>query len=97
MGYGTRKKSDLTGSIASISSKDYKEQPILRVEDALQGRAAGVNVSRSSGSPGGDIKVRIRGVNSITGNNDPLVVIDGIIGGSLSSLNPNDVESMEVL
>lgn len=97
VGYGTRKKSDLTGSIASISSKDYKEQPILRVEDALQGRAAGVNVSRSSGSPGGDIKVRIRGVNSITGNNDPLVVIDGIIGGSLSSLNPNDVESMEVL
>jgi TonB-linked SusC/RagA family outer membrane protein len=97
VGYGTRKKSDLTGSIASVSSKDFKEQPILRVEDALQGRAAGVNVSRSSGAPGGAIKVRIRGVNSITGNNDPLVVIDGIIGGSLSSLNPNDIESMEVL
>ncbi|MCR9064050.1 MAG: TonB-dependent receptor [Cytophagales bacterium] len=97
VGYGTRRKSDLTGSISQVSSKDYKEQPVTRIEDALQGRAAGVNVSRTSGSPGGDVKVRIRGVNSITGNNDPLVVIDGIIGGDLGSLNPNDIESMEVL
>lgn len=97
VGYGTRKKSDLTGAISQVGSKDFKEQPITRLEDALQGRAAGVNVSRTSGSPGGDIKVRIRGVNSITGNNDPLVVIDGIIGGDLSSLNPNDIESMDVL
>lgn len=97
VGYGTRKKSDLTGSIAQVSSKDFKEQPIIRVEDALQGRAAGVNVSRSSGRPGGDIKIRIRGVNSITGNNDPLVVVDGVIGASLSSINPNDIETMDVL
>ncbi|WP_204356546.1 SusC/RagA family TonB-linked outer membrane protein [Arcticibacterium luteifluviistationis] len=97
VGYGTRKKSDVTGSISSISSKDFKDQPIIRVEDALQGRAAGVIVSRTSGSPGEDVKVRIRGVNSITGNNDPLVVIDGIIGATLSALNPNDIESMEVL
>jgi TonB-dependent starch-binding outer membrane protein SusC len=97
VGYGTRKKSDLTGSISQVSSKDYKDQPVTRLEDALQGRAAGVNVSRTSGSPGGDVKIRIRGVNSITGNNDPLIVIDGIIGGDLTSLNPNDIESMEVL
>jgi len=97
VGYGTRKKSDLTGSISQVSSKDFKDQPITRLEDALQGRAAGVNVSRTSGSPGGAVKIRIRGVNSITGNNDPLIVIDGIIGGDLTSLNPNDIESMEVL
>lgn len=97
VGYGTRKKSDLTGAISQVSAKDFKDQPIARIEDALQGRAAGVNVSRVSGSPGGDIRVRIRGVNSITGNNDPLVVIDGIIGGNLSMLNPNDIESMDVL
>lgn len=97
VGYGTRKKSDVTGSVAQVGSKDFKEQPVTRVEEALQGRASGVMVSRSSGNPGGDIKVRIRGVNSITGNNDPLVVVDGVIGFSLNSINPNDIESMEVL
>ncbi len=72
VGYGTRRKSDLTGSVSQVSSKDFKEHPIIRVEDAPQGRASGVIVSRSSGNPGGNIKVHIRGINSITGNNDPL-------------------------
>ncbi|UBM59347.1 TonB-dependent receptor [Marinilongibacter aquaticus] len=97
VGYGTRKKSDLTGSISQISAKDYKDQPIVRMENALQGRASGVTVTRASGSPGSPIKVRVRGINSITGTNDPLVVIDGIIGGDLTSLNPNDIETMDVL
>lgn len=97
VGYGTRKKSDLTGSISQISAKDYKDQPVIRTEDALQGRASGVTVTRASGSPGSPIKVRVRGINSITGTNDPLVVIDGIIGGDLTSLNPNDIETMDVL
>ena len=97
VGYGTRKKSDLTGAISQIDAKDFKEQSVTRFEDALQGRAAGVTVSRSSGSPGGEIKVRIRGINSISGNNDPLVVVDGIIGSDLSSLNPNDIASIDVL
>ena len=97
VGYGTQRKSDLTGSISSVSSKDFENQPIVRAEDALQSRSAGVNVSKNSGAPGGDIKIRIRGSNSITGNNQPLVVIDGIIGGDLSTLNSSDIESMNVL
>ena len=97
IGYGTSKKTDLTGSIASISTKDFEEQPITRTEDALQARVAGVSVIRNSGAPGGNIKIRVRGANSITGNNEPLVVIDGIIGGDLSSLNANDIQSIDVL
>ncbi|MEM9831327.1 MAG: TonB-dependent receptor [Bacteroidota bacterium] len=97
IGYGTQKKSDLTGSVARVSPETYENQPIARVEDALQGRASGVTVARANGSPGGQVKVRIRGVNSITGNNDPLVVIDGILGGDLSTINPNDIQSMDIL
>lgn len=97
VGYGTRRKSDVTGSVVQVGTKDFKEQPVTRLEEALQGRASGVSVSKSSGSPGADIKVRVRGVNSITGNNEPLVVVDGVIGFSLNSLNPNDIESMEIL
>jgi TonB-linked SusC/RagA family outer membrane protein len=97
VGYGTRRKSDLTGSVSQVGTKDFKDQPVTRLEEALQGRASGVLVSRSSGSPGGNVKVRIRGVNSITGNNEPLVVVDGVIGFSLNSINPNDIESMEIL
>ena len=97
IGYGTAKKSDLTGSVAQVTAESFKDQPLTRVEDALQGRAAGVTVARANGAPGAAVKVRIRGANSITGNNDPLVVIDGIIGGDLASLNPNDIASMDVL
>lgn len=97
IGYGTIKKSDVVGSVSQVDSKSFEEQPMTRTEDALQGRAAGVTVAKSSGQPGAAIKVRIRGANSITGNNDPLVVVDGVIGGDLSLLNPNDIASMEVL
>ena len=97
IGYGTVKKSDLTGSISRVDSRDFENQPLNRVQEALQGRAAGVSVIRSNGRPGGDVKVRIRGANSITGNNDPLVVVDGILGGDLSTINPNDIASMDVL
>ena len=97
IGYGTAKKSDLTGAVAQVSSKSFEDQPLVRVEDALQGRAAGVQVSRAGGGPGQAIKVRVRGVNSINGDNSPLIVIDGIIGGDLSTLNPNDIATMDVL
>ncbi|CAM4248957.1 SusC/RagA family TonB-linked outer membrane protein [Zobellia nedashkovskayae] len=96
IGYGTSKKSDVTGAVAQVSSKSFENQPVTRVEDALQGRAAGVTVA-GSGAPGKAIKVRVRGVNSITGNNDPLVVVDGVFGGDLRTINPNNVASMEVL
>lgn len=97
IGYGTVKKSDVTGSVSRVDSKSFENQPVTRVEEALQGRASGVTVSKSSGAPGAAIKVRVRGVNSITGNNDPLVVIDGIQGGDLSTINPNDIAAMDIL
>jgi TonB-linked SusC/RagA family outer membrane protein len=97
IGYGSVKKSDVTGAVSSISADDYKDQPVTRLEDALQGRAAGVSVAKSNGQPGSDFKIRIRGVNSITGDNSPLVVVDGIQGIDLSTLNPNDIQSIDVL
>lgn len=99
VGYGTQKRSDLTGSIATLSSKAYKDQPVLNVSSALQGRVAGVSVTTNSGAPGGAVKIRIRGANSVNANNDPLYVVDGIALSSigLSEINVNDIESMEVL
>ena len=97
IGYGVVKKSDLTGAVSSVSAKDFEKQPINRLEDALQGRASGVQITKNSGAPGADLKIRIRGTNSINGNNGPLVVIDGLIGGDLKSLNSNDIASMEIL
>jgi len=97
IGYGTTKKSDLTGSISSVGAKDFEKQPVFRVEDALQGRAAGVQISKNSGAPGAAIKIRIRGANSISSNNQPLIVVDGIIGGELTGINTNDIASMEIL
>ncbi|TXG37132.1 SusC/RagA family TonB-linked outer membrane protein [Seonamhaeicola maritimus] len=96
IGYGTAKKSDVTGAVSQVTAKSFENQPLTRVENALQGRAAGVTVA-GSGAPGKGIKVRIRGVNSITGNNDPLVVVDGVFGGDLRTINPNNIASMEVL
>ncbi|KAA1247523.1 TonB-dependent receptor [Aquimarina sp. RZ0] len=97
IGYGTRRKSDLTGAVSQVTAKSFESQPITRVEEAIQGRAAGVTVARNNGAPGAGVKIRVRGVNSITGNNTPLVVIDGIFGGDLRTINPNDIASIEVL
>jgi TonB-dependent starch-binding outer membrane protein SusC len=97
VGYGTQKKSDLTGAITSIKGDEIMQLPTQRVDQALQGRAAGVMVLSPSGVPGGPTTIRIRGMNSINGSNAPLVVIDGLQGGDINSLNPNDVESMEIL
>lgn len=97
VGYGTQKKSDLTGSLSSISSKDFKDQPVTRIDQALQGRAPGVQVVNNSGAPGGDVSIRIRGTNSILGDNNPLYVIDGFIGADFNNLNPDDIASIEIL
>ncbi len=97
IGYGTAKKSDLTGAISRVSTDSFKDQPVTRVEEALQGRASGVTVAKANGQPGGAIKVRVRGVNSIEGNNSPLIVVDGIQGLDLSTINPNDIASMDIL
>jgi TonB-linked SusC/RagA family outer membrane protein len=96
IGYGTAKRSDLTGALVSISSKDFEKQPLNNVAQALQGRAAGVQVTQTSGAPGGGFKIRIRGANSITGGNEPLYVVDGQFV-DISAVNINDIASMEVL
>lgn len=96
VGYGTSKKSDITGALTSVSSKDFDKQPLSDVSQALQGRAAGVQVTQTSGAPGGSYKIRIRGANSITGSNEPLYVVDGQFV-DISTVNVNDVQSMEVL
>ncbi|MEO9022954.1 MAG: TonB-dependent receptor [Ginsengibacter sp.] len=97
VGYGSQKKSDLTGSISSIKGKDMALLPTGRADQALQGRAAGVMVLNSDGAPGGNTTIRIRGINSINGGNNALIVIDGLQGGDLNSLNPNDIASVEIL
>ncbi|MEM1121123.1 MAG: TonB-dependent receptor [Bacteroidota bacterium] len=97
VGYGTQKKSDVTGAISSLSSKDFEAQPVQYTRQALQGRTAGVQVSSTSGEPGNPGVIRIRGANSITNSGNPLVVIDGVLGASLPAIHPSDIESIEVL
>lgn len=100
IGYGTQRKSDLTGSVSSVSAEDLTALPVSRVDQALQGRAAGVQVTQTSGAPGAGTAIRVRGGNSITGSNEPLWVIDGIIVGTnfnLNNINANDVKSIEIL
>lgn len=104
VGYGTMKRSDLTGAVSSIDEKAIKQGVNTSVEQALQGRIAGVQVTQNSGAPGGGISVQIRGINSLNGN-EPLYVIDGVaVSGQtgentsvLSSVNPADITSVEVL
>lgn len=97
IGYGTVRKADLAGSVAVMDSKQFKDQPITQVSDAIQGRIAGIQVM-SSGVPGGDIKIRVRGTSSISKSNEPLYVVDGIVRESgLEGINPEDIQSMQVL
>ncbi|AYB31820.1 SusC/RagA family TonB-linked outer membrane protein [Chryseolinea soli] len=97
VGYGTQQKRDVTGATSTVKSDEIVKRPIMRVEQALQGTTPGVVVSSNSGQPGVPLSVRIRGSNSISGSNDPLYVIDGYIGGNIESINPNDIESLEIL
>lgn len=112
-GYGLQQdRRELTGSVATVNSQQYKDQPIIGVDQALQGRAAGVQVTQNSGTPGSGISVRVRGASSINASNDPLYVVDGLpinagnttqlgtgnqLTNGLNDLNPNDIESIEVL
>ena len=97
IGYGTVKKADLAGSVAVMDNKAFKDQPITQASDALNGRMSGVNVV-SDGIPGGSVKIRVRGSNSITKSNDPLYVVDGMVRESgLDGINPEDIQSMQVL
>ena len=97
IGYGTMKKSDLTGSVASVSAESLVKAPVSGLDQALQGRAAGVTVTTNSGQPGQAATIRIRGIGSAMGGNDPLYVVDGVITSDISFIAPNDIQSMEIL
>ncbi|HQH40568.1 MAG TPA: TonB-dependent receptor [Bacteroidales bacterium] len=97
IGYGTVKKKDLTGSVAVVSAGDITKSPLPTFTQALQGKAAGVYVAQTSGKPGEGISIRVRGIGSINRSSDPIYVVDGIITGNLNSINPNDIETLQVL
>ncbi len=98
IGYGTAKKSDVTGSIASVNGSKINEMPASNISYALQNRIPGVDMQQTSSAPGADMQIRIRGTRSLSASNDPLVVLDGIpFNGSLSDINPSDIKSMDIL
>ncbi len=98
VGYGKSvRKEDLTGAVSVVGAGDIEKSPLTNVDQALQGRASGVQLTQSSGAPGAGLKIRVRGSNSITGNNSPLVVVDGLIDVDINSVNPADIESISVL
>ena len=96
IGYGTMKKSDLTGAVASVSAQDLQKTPASGLDQALQGRAAGVTVNANSGQPGAAAEVRIRGIGTVN-NSAPIYVVDGVIVDDISFLSPSDIESTEIL
>lgn len=98
VGYGTQEKRDVTAAIGSVSEQEIKELPVASSVETLQGRVAGVDIRSNGGRPGQGVSINIRGRRSITADNDPLFVVDGIpIQGTINDINPQDIESMEVL
>lgn len=106
VGYGTQRKIETTGSIASVSGSEINQTPVANLAQGIQARVPGVQITQNSGAPGGNISVRIRGTNSIQGTSEPLYIVDGVqisnSGGirtvsPLSTINPGDIESIEVL
>lgn len=97
VGYGTMRKSDLTGSIASVQAKDLKQGVITSTEQMLQGKVAGLSVVQSSGSPEAGSTLRLRGGTSLSASNGPLIVVDGIAGVDFNSVQPSEIVSIDVL
>ncbi|GEQ86987.1 SusC/RagA family TonB-linked outer membrane protein [Patiriisocius marinistellae] len=98
VGYGTQRKSHVTGSVAKVEGGDLAAIQASRVDEALAGKLAGVLIQNQDGSPGADPKIQVRAASSINGNSNPLIVVDGYpISGSLATVNPNDIQSLEVL
>jgi len=98
VGYGTQKREAVTGSVASINGDVMREVPAPNISQALQGRIAGVEMTQTSTRPGANMQIRVRGTRSLTGNNDPLVVLDGIpFAGNIGDINPNDIKSVDIL
>lgn len=98
IGYGKQRKESVTGSVVSVKGDVMREVPSSNVSQALQGRVAGVDISQTSSKPGSPMQIRIRGTRSLTADNDPLIVLDGIpFPGSLADISPNDIQSMDIL
>ncbi|RZL16763.1 MAG: TonB-dependent receptor [Hymenobacter sp.] len=98
VGYGTQKRSDITGAVGSVKASEIVERPVVNVAQSLQGKVAGVDVALNSGQPGSAPVIRVRGYSSILAGNDPLYVVDGVFWtAGITTLNPNDIESIEVL
>ncbi|WP_353127811.1 SusC/RagA family TonB-linked outer membrane protein [Parapedobacter pyrenivorans] len=97
VGYGTQRKSDLTGSVGVLSGEDLLQAPVSNALQGMKGRVAGVNVFLNSGSPSGSPRILIRGLGTINSSSNPLFVVDGVAMENIQFLNPNDIERMEVL
>jgi len=97
IGYGTSRKSDLTGSVASVSGADLKKVPMSNVAETLTGRVAGVQVTSSEGSPDSEVKIRVRGGGSLSQDSSPLIIVDGFPVNSMSDISPSDVENITIL
>ena len=97
VGYGTLKREELTSAITNIKSEDFNVGNINDPQQLLQGKVAGLNISRVGGDPNEPFSVRLRGLSTFGANAQPLVIIDGVIGGSLNSVDPSDIESVNVL
>ena len=97
IGYGTQRRKDVTGAISSVTAEQIAKVPVTTLDQSLQGRSAGVQVTNNDGAPGGGVQVQIRGIGSL-GTNDPLYVVDGYpISGGINTLNPNDIASIDIL
>lgn len=97
VGYGSQKKKEITSAVVSVKSEDFNKGNVSDPAQLLQGKVAGLQVGRAGGNPNQPFTIRLRGINSLSGDSAPLVVIDGILGGSLEALDPNDIASIEVL
>ncbi len=97
IGYGSVRRGDVTTAISSVSTEDLEQRPIVNVGQALQGRAAGVSVMQPSGTPGGEMSIRVRGTTSFNGSNDPLYVVDGVPVDNIKFLSPNDISDIQIL
>lgn len=97
VGYGTSKKGNVTNSVASMSAQDLEERAVNRIENALSGQMAGVYAQTTSGEPGAELSIRVRGTGSINASNEPLYVVDGVPVDNLRGINSNDVQSLDVL
>lgn len=96
-GYGTAKSKEVTGSITSVKAEDFNQGNVNDVNQLLQGKVAGLVISRPGADPNGGFNVRLRGLSSVGANNSPLVVIDGVLGGDLNSVEPQDIASIDIL